>query len=147
LLEKAQRIAASRSAKDSREASAARDWAIVVTDDDEEVQLDIRKVAADAFMQAGRDDLAAFIKNLNAPVAPQASAAPEAPTPSPINESAKPGPGKVFQAPEEYVQERGECDKIQTKKKNLENGWKKYSEKNKEVKNGEEPEGFSISMG
>jgi hypothetical protein len=66
---------------------------------------------------------------------------------APVNESARPGPGKVFSPKADTVEKKSNEDIYKTKKQALNEGWKKYSEKNKDVKNGEEPDGFSIVMG
>jgi hypothetical protein len=136
---------------------------VLIDDLSSSEKLNIVQFAKDALAKVGKTDLANDIEtkftgeekpepkagddSLVDPDSEPENENPEDENPGQINETAKSGPGKIFTKKMLYVEEDSVDDAINTKKESINEGWKKYSEKNKDVKNGEEPEGFSIVMG
>jgi len=155
LKQKAQRIAASRAAKVKRDASKyqpleADEWFILIGDED----ISVQQVAVVALRSIGRNDVADEIerdrksqKPKNKPEDASTDYDNESPTPVPVNESSKSGPGKIFTQSNKIIQEHTSDDRIENKKKKLVEGWNAYKTKNKDVKNTQDPEGFSLLMG
>jgi hypothetical protein len=154
LKEKIQRIAASRKSREKRVTSAPIDMndfrELVNNNLPEPEAAEAAKQIIDAARDAGNEKAAQemeqeIMKKRTNDVDPGASS--DDGSLAPVNESAKAGPGKVF-APKSDIEEKKSIEDIyKNKKQSLNESWKKYSEKNKDAKNGEEPEGFSIVMG